>query len=338
MESGPARVILGHSDRVETLAFSHDSKLLASSGQDATIGLWDVAKGAEALPIVRHLGRVTDVALSPDGKLLVTAGEDAWVHVWSLETGKLVRRLYSKQQFRRVWMDHAVAFSPDGSLLYSASTEGDLVAWSTGTGKEALRADSPSVASDMAISPDGKTLAIVDAWGSVDLLEASTGKPLRRLDPKKGSWGYHFVRWLDAKTLVTAGMDSMLRIWSPASGKLLQEIAIEGSLYQLEIPPGAGSIAVRTYYELFTYTKKKGKWVKKKGVQAAASNVAFSPDATSFAMGDERSILVRDVASGKKTLVLGPGPCEIGDLVWSLDGSLLVATHRDSTVSVWRVP
>ena len=40
----------GHSDLVESVAFSPDGKMLASASADSTIRLWDVASGAERLP------------------------------------------------------------------------------------------------------------------------------------------------------------------------------------------------------------------------------------------------------------------------------------------------
>ncbi len=49
-------------------------KLLASSGQDGIIRLWDPATGADACPLPGHKFFIWNVALARDGKFAATAG------------------------------------------------------------------------------------------------------------------------------------------------------------------------------------------------------------------------------------------------------------------------
>jgi WD40 repeat protein len=80
----PSRQLAGHTDAVRGVAFSPDGALLATTGDDATVRLWDVATGQpHGQPLTGHTDAVTGVAFSPDGRLLATASNDRTVRLWN---------------------------------------------------------------------------------------------------------------------------------------------------------------------------------------------------------------------------------------------------------------
>ncbi|RYP68462.1 hypothetical protein DL770_008434 [Monosporascus sp. CRB-9-2] len=76
------RTLEGHKSAVESVAFSHDSKLLASGSGDDTVRLWDPATGQLLQTLEAHKRFVTSVAFSHDSKLLAWGCGDYTVGLW----------------------------------------------------------------------------------------------------------------------------------------------------------------------------------------------------------------------------------------------------------------
>lgn len=63
------RSLPSHSAPGRDVAFSPDSKILASAGVDSVVKLWSVPDG-KLIAALRHPMGVTAIAFSPDGKFL----------------------------------------------------------------------------------------------------------------------------------------------------------------------------------------------------------------------------------------------------------------------------
>lgn len=74
---------LVHENEVSDIAFSPDSKWLATGSADNTIRIWEAASGQEVARM-EHRNDVMDIAFSPDGKWLASGGYDRTARVWWL--------------------------------------------------------------------------------------------------------------------------------------------------------------------------------------------------------------------------------------------------------------
>jgi len=196
----------GHRQRVWSVDFAPDGKSLASAGHDKSIRIWDPSTGQEIHKWNTFSG--TGVAYSPDGHMIAAGDNGGEVTFHDAVTGK---RLLSESNMRGYLNPRP--FSPDGKML--VSVEGDppqvlgiVHIWDTRTGKE-LRKWVGADACFGNFSPDGNTLAWVEDFRHIRLLNLGSGKE-RRIELPAGARTFSMafspdgwiVAWGDSRGLV----------------------------------------------------------------------------------------------------------------------------------------
>jgi WD40 repeat protein len=101
----------GHSDFVTSVAFSHDSQLLASASWDKTVKIWDATTGSCKQTLEGHSYFVTSVAFSHDSQLLASASQDNTVKIWDANTG------FCKQSVHFNEIISSLSFNSTNSVL-----------------------------------------------------------------------------------------------------------------------------------------------------------------------------------------------------------------------------
>ena len=86
MEADP---FTGHSDPVESVAFSPNGQHIVSCSEDRTIRVWDAMMGEPAAdPFTGHTDLVRSVAFSPDDQYVVSGSKDLTIRVSNVTAGK----------------------------------------------------------------------------------------------------------------------------------------------------------------------------------------------------------------------------------------------------------
>src|SRR5436309_2914659 len=78
----------GHTNTVNSVAWSPDGQTLASGSSDWTIHLWDVQTGQLRHKLQGHTDAVRSVAWSLDGQTLASGSVDNTIRLWDATTGK----------------------------------------------------------------------------------------------------------------------------------------------------------------------------------------------------------------------------------------------------------
>jgi len=74
--------LTGHSDCVNSVAFSPDNKYLASGSIDNTVKVYRTDNFQEIKTLTEHSNSVNSVVFSPDGKYLASGSDDKTVKIW----------------------------------------------------------------------------------------------------------------------------------------------------------------------------------------------------------------------------------------------------------------
>ncbi len=330
---------LRHGYRTYNLAFTPDSKVLASAGwgRPDPVRLWDVASGralrSPSLPL-----DAGNFAFSPDGKWLVKGGHRG-VILLDVATNKEVRRLTPAAGVSLT----GVAFSPDGRTVAcreSGAARHALILWDASTGQVIRRIEGgiADYIQSFAFSPDGKALASACQGLWVRLWNVATGEEIRKIDDDRLVYTVLFSP--NGKILLTASPnDGAVRLWDVATGKLLHVLNGNDDFTPVAFAPNCKVLAsAKGNGTICFWDPETGKEIRKwvaatKGLRA----LAFSPDGkvlASSAMYDG-AIRLWDPATGKEINPPVGHTGGIDTLLYAADGKTLLSCGQDWKTLEW---
>jgi WD40 repeat protein len=208
------------------VAFSPDSRVLATGCDDWSICCWDVAERRGRQVLSGHGAAPYTIAFSPDGRRIVSAAQGG-VLAWDVETGE--RQLQLKHGG---YLTSCALFSPDGRWILTGGWDGTLRVWDDATGKQRCRLGGRGGVDRFVFAPQASTLAVSGTGTAIDLFRLTFGEPsadalaqitgaLARLDDDA-----YPVRQAASEELVQAGFAAEVELARAAADSPSAEVRI----------------------------------------------------------------------------------------------------------------
>ena len=297
------QTLRGHTQGLNSVAFSPDGRRIVTGSWDKTAKVWDAGTGREIFTLAGHTNTVYRVAYSPEGKRIVTGSWDKTAKVWDATTGRLLFTLAGHTN-----PICGVAYSPDGKRILTASgpisqtntsapQQGEAKVWDAETGAEIFTfASHPWGLLGVAYSPDGGRI-VTGSWNKAKVWDARTGREILSLGGEIGPVAYS----PDGKRLLTGG--TIAKLWDAETGR-----------------------------EIFSL-----KWQRREALQPnQVMSVAYSPDGRHLVTGGyDKTVKVWDAESGREVFSLRGHSAAVMGVAYSPDGRRIVTGSWDTTAKMW---
>jgi RNA polymerase sigma factor (sigma-70 family) len=334
------------------LCFSPDGSRLGYARGALFACVWDLKTGKELSRFVRGENEQDRhwqgcCRFSGDGKEIVLVSRTA-VETMDVESGVQTGFLAVK---------YARYLSPDGMSFFRPDGEATLCVGDVRTGTESMRlavtARCDGGEDGLAVSPDGKRLALVDRPKEIQVREMAGGKVLASFPLPEDATRlktetfpqtvlqYRVAFSTDGETLLLGTIGGIVHRWDIAARKELQPLSrhhctVAGTH---TLPDGRTLVSTGQDGTIRRWDLATGRQHVEPESYEGRSKAAYSPDGRFVAVGDARGrVDLWDGRDGKLLRTLQQDGAEVAYVAFSPDGTSLAVSEPLGTVRFWQVP
>jgi WD40 repeat protein len=334
------------SGMVLAVAFSPDSRRLATAGRDKMIKLWDVETGLEAFALHGHEDSVRALTFSRDGNLLVSGSADQTVHIWDATPLAATPRPEIDTLTGHAGRLSSVAYRPDGKCFATADLDGVIRIWDARTHLEIRklpRHDGGVMC--VAFNQDGRLLASTCDDGTVMLWDAQTWEELTS-PPRHQGWILGAAFSPDDRLALSGaprreGPGWPISLWDARAGNVLPTIHNAHTWFIQSIafsPNGRWLASTGADGKVNVWDGTTGRPVESitPTFKGRGTCVAFSPDSQRLAYGGlNKTVTVLDTANWNELVVFGKHTNQVNSIAFRSDGRRVASASHDGTIKVW---
>jgi WD40 repeat protein len=372
--SGANRTTLSHTAPASSLAFSADSRFIATASTSDGIRVWDAERGhwtsanhkpdqdvqalafgprgevlaaaagseihlwkwrnGESPLVLSHKKTVSSVNISRQGDWLVSASEDQTARIWDVSTGRL------EKEIRHARKLFGAEFSPDGEQVLTACEDGAARIFGLDGELRGEPMQHGSVVRSARFSPDGAQVVTASEDDSARLWDARTSRAL--VPPMMHQGKVNYAEFSpDGLHVVTASDDYTVMVWDASTGRpVTPPLDHNGEVVAVSLDPLGRRILSTSLsrtvrlWDLASTSDRLAAPFHRDGVDG----LEFHPHAPEYlTFGGDRCIKIWDRTSGDLRGVIDGGQVLV-QAAYTREGREIVAAYRlgaDKGMLVW---
>jgi WD40 repeat protein len=235
----------GHTCSTNMISWDPSGVYLASSGNDGSIRVWDVANGNN-ISIYGASGSDGEaepfegITWNPGSSQIATFQGRA-ILILDPFTSQLIKRVTDAQDRSRIT---TIAWDPSGDLLAAGTLSDQIKIWNVATGNldQPLLSFGTTPVSSIAWSPDGSRIVTGGVDGILRVFDAASGQMLASFPGNTQS--APSIAWSDdGSRIASASWDNAVRVWDAESGYQLDVFSNSTSVYAVAWSPDGITLA-----------------------------------------------------------------------------------------------
>jgi len=303
-QTGDERFVLRFSDlHADSVAFSHDGKLLAAGGAGSRetpylLKVWNAETGE--LQYERNPGPFAGVQFSPDDRYLAGGNADLSVSVLDARTGNTI------EGFGMATGLGALSFADGGSTLIAGGSDGSILLWNIETGARisfGAQGEHSRAVNAARVADDGSRVISIGSDASVVARNVATGGVVSTIDEtRQEHHGFNISDVSPDGRWAAVGGSHPVRAWEVDTGKM--------------------------------------KYLQPSSEARGDQRIAFARNGEWLAIGADKpsQLQIFKLKTGGAKVVFPLTEASVESLAISSDGATLLTGMSDGATHIWSVP